>query len=91
MKYLLLALKYLPVILNAVTTVEAIIGSGNGKTKMGLVLSCVDAVSHIGEKVDVAEVQMVSGLAESVVGVLNGTGYFSHGEPATPTAQAQVQ
>lgn len=79
MNYLIQALKYLPAVLAAVVAVEQTIGAGKGETKLATVLACVTAVTSIGEQVDNKQVQLISGLANGVVGVFNSSGLFSHG------------
>jgi hypothetical protein len=86
MSYLLQALKYFPAILAAVYAVEQTIGAGKGETKLATVLSCVTAVAGIGEQVDNKQVQLISGMASGIVGVLNNSGVFNHG-PATTEAK----
>ncbi len=77
MSYLLIALKYLPLVLEAVKAVEAVIGAGKGKEKKALVMACVQAAAQSGEKADDKTVATVSALVDTTVGVLNDAGVFA--------------
>ena len=76
-------LKYAPAAISAVKSVEAVVGAGNGATKLQMATAAVLAVTHAGESVSVPIVQAVSGVVETIVGVLNSAGAL--GKPATTT------
>ncbi len=83
MSYILIALRYLPLILEAVKAVEAVIGAGKGKEKKALVMACIEAASETGEKSDDKAVSVVSTLVDKTVETLNATGVFRKPEAAS--------
>lgn len=74
-------LKYAPYALAGAQAVEHVIGAGNGADKKTLVIAGILAGAHAGESVPVAQVQVISGVVETVVGVLNASGLL--GKTAT--------
>ena len=76
MSILLIALRYLPLVLEAVAAIERVIGAGNGKAKKDLVLAAVFAAAEVGEKSDDVTVRAVSALVDRTVSVLNAAGVF---------------
>ena len=74
-------LKYAPYALAGAQAVEQAVGSGNGADKKTLVIAGVLAGAHAGETVPVAQVQAISAVVETVVGVLNASGVL--GKPGT--------
>ena len=78
MKYLLLALQYLPSVLSGVQAVEASLVNTVGQAKKNVVLAAVTAAAGVGETVPEDHVKTISGLIDSVVGVLNTSGIFQH-------------
>lgn len=82
MSYLLIALRFLPLVLEAAKAVEAAIGAGRGKEKKELVMGCVQAAAQAGEKSDEKTVAVVSGLVDTTVAVLNSAGVFNKAEAA---------
>lgn len=90
LKYLIVALQYLPHVLAGVQAVEAVVGAGNGATKKQLILSSLTAVARVGAQVPEDHVQVVSALVDSVVNTLNQSGLFSHRTTATPPVPVQV-
>ena len=83
MKWLSLLLAYLPVVLQAVTAVEATIKDAPGASKKQVVMDIITTVAAAGEKLHEAHVQQISGLVDVVVGTLNKSGVFK-----SPTATA---
>lgn len=77
LQMLVLALQYIPHVLNAVKSVEQVIGSGQGKTKKELIMTAVQAVAQVGAEVPESHVQVISSTIDQVVGVLNKNGVFS--------------
>jgi hypothetical protein len=77
MKALLLALKYFPVVLQGVVTVEAALTGAPGATKKAVVMSAIAAGAKVGETAPNEDVQAVSALIDSVVATLNQTGWFT--------------
>lgn len=77
-------LKYAPYALAGAQAVESAIGAGHGADKKTLVVAGVLAAAHAGESVPVAQVQVISGVVETVVGVLNAAGAF--GKPGGPVS-----
>jgi hypothetical protein len=84
MKYLLLALQYLPYVLQGVTAVELAVGAGKGQSKKQLVLNAVIAGAKVGETVPEDHVKLIGGLIDSVVSDLNTAGVF--GKSPVPAA-----
>ncbi len=83
MKWLSLLLGYLPVVLQAVTAVEATIKDAPGASKKQVVMDIITTVAAAGEKFPDTHVQQISGLVDVVVGTLNKSGVF---ESRTATA-----
>jgi hypothetical protein len=81
MKWLSLLLAYLPVVLHAITAVEATIKEAPGASKKQVVMDIITTVAAAGEKIPEAHVQQISGLVDVVVGTLNKSGVFK--SPAT--------
>lgn len=82
MSYLLIALKYLPLVLEAVKAIESVIGAGKGKEKKAVVMGAVQAAAQAGEKADDKTVAVVSGLVDATVSALNAAGVFKTSEAA---------
>jgi hypothetical protein len=76
MKYLMLALKYLPFVLAGVQAVENSLAGQPGATKKAAVLSAIAAAGAVGEQVPEDHVKVISALIDSVVGTLNTSGVF---------------
>ncbi len=87
MKYLLLILKYLGPVLQAVTDVEKVIGAGNGSTKKQLVLDSLTAAAKVGQTVDIPEVAVIGAIVDTTVATLNASGIFKKTEVAVQTPQ----
>lgn len=92
MKYLLLALQYLPSVLAGVQAVESSLSKTAGQDKKAVVLSAVTAAATVGETVPEDHVKVVSGLIDSVVAALNASGIFKSKAtaPASATNPTQV-
>jgi hypothetical protein len=76
MKYFLLALQYLPFVLQGVQAVEGTLAGTKGADKKLVVLAAVTAAAHVGESVPEDHVKLVSGLIDNVVSLLNANGAF---------------
>ena len=76
MKWLSLLLAYLPVVLQAVTAVEATIKDDPGASKKQVVMDIITTVAAAGEKLPETHVKQISGLVDVVVGTLNKSGVF---------------
>ncbi len=76
MKYFLLALQYLPHVLQGVQAVETAVHGVPGATKKQLVLAGIAAAAQVGEAVPEDHVKLVSALIDSTVATLNNTGVF---------------
>ena len=77
LNWLSLLLTYLPVALQAITSVEATIKNASGASKKQVVMDVITAGAAVGEKIPEANVQQVSGLVDVVVGSLNKSGVFT--------------
>ena len=86
MKWLSLLLAYLPVVLQAVTAVEATIKDAPGASKKQVVMDIITTVAAAGEKLPEAHVQQISGLVDVVVGTLNKSGVFTSSTAALAKA-----
>jgi hypothetical protein len=82
MNYFLLALQYLPYVLNGVVAVEGALHGQPGATKKQAVLTAVTAATAVGEKVPEAHVALVSHLIDQTVTMLNTSGVFTKGTKA---------
>lgn len=82
MKFLLLALQYLPHVLAGVLAVENSLASTKGQNKKAVVLSAITAAEQVGASVPELHVQVVSKLIDGVVSTLNATGVFQHAPAA---------
>ena len=82
MNYLLLVMKYFPFVLQAITAVEAAIGSAPGATKKQVVMASVTAAAKVGATVDESHVSAISALIETTVGALNASGLLGKPAPA---------
>ena len=84
MNILSIILSYLPAVLGTVVAVEQSI-KAPGATKAEVVLSSIQQASKVvGETVPESHVQLITGLIDSVVGVLNQTGVFTRSTPERP-------
>ena len=86
MKWLSLLLAYLPVVLQAVTAVEATIKDAPGASKKQVVMDVITDIASAGEKIPEAHVQQISGLVDAVVGTLNKSGVFTSSTAAPAKA-----
>ncbi len=77
MKWLSLVFAYLPVVLQAVTTVEATLQNVPGASKKQVAMDIITAAATAGEQFPEAHVQQVSGLVDVVVASLNKSGVFA--------------
>ena len=87
MKYLALALQYLPHVLAGVQAVETAV-KAPGMTKKAIVMSAVTAAAQVGENVPEDHVKLISGLIDSTVSALNSQGVFKS-SPKTTVATAE--
>jgi hypothetical protein len=79
LKFLGLALGYLPSVLQAVIAVENTLkGLAPGTAKKSVVLAAVSAASQVGETLPEAHVNLISALVDHTVGALNAAGVFGH-------------
>ena len=76
MKYVLLALQYLPHVLAGVQAVEGANGGAKGQDKKAIVMAAVQAGAKVAEGIPEDHVRLISGLVDSVVGTLNDSGVF---------------
>ena len=77
MNWLSLLLTYLPVALQAVTSVEATIKNAPGSSKKQVVMDIITAGAAAGEQIPETHVQQISSLVDVVVGALNKSGVFT--------------
>ena len=84
MKYLLLALQYLPSVLAGVQAVESSLVGTKGANKKEVVLAAVTAAAAVGTKVPEDHVKVVSSLIDAVVTQLNESGVFQTSKPTGP-------
>jgi hypothetical protein len=85
--------EFLPLLLTAINTVEALMGSGTGPAKKQAVLGVVDAALQRALSLDpklapLVEVfhKIADGLIDTVVNVLNVVGFFKKKDSATASA-----
>jgi hypothetical protein len=82
MKWLQIVLKYMPVVISAVKSVEDTVGSEvPGTAKKQIVLDVISAAAKAGETIPDADVAAISMLVDIVVGSLNATGVFKKSAP----------
>lgn len=90
MQALFAILQLLPLILNAVVTVESAFGKGQGAAKKGLIMGAIapvaEAAHGVKETADVL-VPAISQTIDGVVNVLNATGAWPKGIDGLRTAQ----
>ena len=84
-------LKYAPYALAGATAVEQVIGAGNGSDKKTMVVAGILAAAHAGETVPNAQVQVISGVVDTVVGVLNASGLLGKTSTAVTVPMAPTQ
>ena len=77
MTWLKLLFMYLPVVISAVTSIEAAFKGTPGETKKQIALDIIKAGATAAEQIPEAHVQQVAGLIDTVVGVLNKSGLFT--------------
>lgn len=77
MNALMLALRYLPLVLQAVAAVEGVFGSGQGATKKQLVMDSIAAAAKAAGQAPHKDVAVVGQLIDHVVGSLNASGVFA--------------
>ena len=82
MKFLTLALQYLPFVLNGVKSVETAMSGASGASKRAVILAAVSAAAQAGEQVPESHVQVISALIDSTVGALNASGVFGTSKPS---------
>lgn len=80
MKWALLALKYLPHVLSAVTAVEQTLGAGKGESKKKVIMDAIQAGAKVAGGVDEDHVAAIGVLVDRVVGSLNDSGLLD-GKP----------
>lgn len=74
--------KYAPYALAGAQAVEQAVGAGNGADKKQIAVAAILAAAHAGETVPVAQVQVIAGVVDLVVGTLNAAGLL--GKPPVP-------
>jgi hypothetical protein len=82
LSWLSLLLTYLPVALQAITSVEATIKNSPGASKKQVVMDIITAGADAATKIPDAHVQQIGGLVDVIVGSLNKSGVFSSTTPA---------
>lgn len=85
-------LRYAPYALAGAQAVESAVGAGNGADKKTLVVAGILAGAHAGETIPVPQVQVIAGVVDTVVSVLNASGLLgktvsSVTVPPAPPAQ----
>lgn len=91
MKFLLLALKYLPSVLQAVVVVEDIASGKAGTTKKAIVMNSLQAAAAITGGMDNQTAQVISALIDTTVKDLNSAGVFTKSVPLSATTVQTVQ
>ena len=81
MKFILLALQFLPHVLAGVQAVEVALAGAAGASKKAVVLAVVGAAAKVGETVPEQHVQLIGSLIDAVVGALNTSGVFKTTKP----------
>jgi len=75
MSWFYLALKFLPIVLEAIKKIEALLGAeASGKVKKQLVLNAALAAAKVGGSVDSHKVKVISELVDMTVSTLNSAG-----------------
>lgn len=69
-------LKYLPLIIETIITVNGIIGRGKGAAKKKIVLDAVTEGIRISSEIDNRHVQAISRVIDGTVQALNDAGVF---------------
>lgn len=79
MKWLTLALQFLPTVLNTVVAIEGVAINVPGVNKKQMVLNIITAGAKGAESAPNATVQGIGQLIDAVVGELNSSGVFNKG------------
>ena len=79
---------YVPLVNSTVQQVEAAMPGASGTSKAQSALAIVLSVAHAGETVPNTEVQLISGIIDTVVSMLNSLGIFKKATAPTTTAVA---
>lgn len=80
-------LKYLPLLLSLIPSIEAVVGAGNGKAKKEAVLDILVAVLGLaGVSVSEEQLAALSKLIDDIVGIFNRVGVFSKAAEAPSKA-----
>ena len=81
-------LVYVPLVNSTVQQVEAAMPGASGASKGQAALAIVLSVAHAGETVPNATVQLISGIIDTVVSMLNSLGIFKKATAPTTTTVA---
>ena len=81
-------LVYVPLVNSTVQQVEAAMPGASGASKAQSALAIVLSVAHAGETVPNATVQLISGIIDTVVSMLNSLGIFKKATAPTTTTVA---
>ena len=80
--------QYVPLVNSTVQQVEAAMPGASGASKAQSALAIVLSVAHAGETVPNATVQLISGIIDTVVSMLNSLGIFKKATAPTTTTVA---
>ena len=82
------ALAYMPLVQQTVTSIESAMPSASGTSKAQAALGIILSVAHAGEQIPQPTVQLIAGLIDTMVSVLNATGVFKKATPNTTVTVA---
>ena len=79
---------YVPLVNSTVQQVESAMPGASGTSKAQAALAIVLSIAHAGETIPNATVQLISGIIDTVVSMLNSLGIFKKATAPTTTAVA---
>ena len=80
--------QYVPLVNSTVQQVESALPGASGQSKAQAALAIVLSVAHAGEAVPNTTVQLIAGIIDTVVGMLNSLGIFKKATAPTQVAVA---
>lgn len=78
--------QFFPFVLQAIASVETVMGSAAGAAKKDVIFAAVAAAAGVGELVPELHVQVISRMIDGIVSAFNSSGFFNHAKstPANP-------
>ncbi len=86
MSWLLLVVKYFPLVIQSVVAIQSAMAGASGQSKKAVFMAAVQAGATVGETIPDAHIAGISKMVDTTVAALHATNFAGFGTSAVPVA-----